>query len=182
MIRPQQGNLLIANPHLDDPNFLRSVILLCEHNSEGSVGFVLNHKTSYTIEDIIPDFSGFKNPIYEGGPVELNTLHYIHQYPDITGAIEITNNIFWGGEFDEITQRIFAKKIEPQKIKFFLGYSGWGESQLNFEMDEKTWIITNATKNFLFSDNDEDLWKMVLKSMGGEYEWIVNAPINPQLN
>ena len=177
------GSLLIANPHLDDPNFLRTVIFLCQHTAEGSFGFVLNRKLKYTVDELVPELGDFKLPVFEGGPVELNTLHFFHQYPqEITGGKEVIKGVYWGGNFDELIRLINSRSIDTAKIRFFLGYSGWGEGQLSFEMEEKTWIVAPALKTFLFSKNEKELWKAVLKHLGGEYELILNAPIDPRLN
>lgn len=183
MIEPASGRLLVANPHLDDPNFLRTVIFLCEHNKEGSFGFVLNRKLDYTIDELIPELEHYKFPVFEGGPVELNTLHFLHQYPEeIPGGKEVIEGVYWGGEFDKLINLIVTRTISENKIRFFLGYSGWGEGQMKEEMDEKTWITAPATISFLFCEDEKHLWKNVLKSMGGEYELIINAPLDPRMN
>ncbi|HOZ84038.1 MAG TPA: YqgE/AlgH family protein [Niabella sp.] len=183
MIDPASGTLLIANPHLNDPNFLRTVVFLCEHNAEGSFGFVLNRKLEYTVDELVAELGDFKLPIFEGGPVELNTLHFLHQYPQqIPGGKEVIDGVFWGGEFEKLIEAINARIIDTNKIRFFLGYSGWGEGQLNFEMDEKTWIVSKAKKEFLFPKDSNELWKEVLNQMGGEYKLILNAPLDPRLN
>lgn len=183
MIEPASGTLLIANPHLNDPNFIRSVIFLCEHNDEGSFGFVLNRKLDNTIDELVEELGDFKLPVYEGGPVELNTLHFLHQFPnEIPGGREVISGVYWGGQFDKLIEVINSRNIDTNKIKFFLGYSGWGQGQLNFEMEEKTWIVSKTKKEFLFSKNENELWKQVLKEMGGEYNLIINAPLDPRLN
>ncbi len=183
MIKPTTGNLLIANPHLNDPHFLRTVIFLCEHNEEGSFGLVLNRKLDYYIDELVPELNNFKIPVFEGGPVEPNTLHFLHQYPDkIPGSAALTNGIYWGGEFEVLIELIQSQTIDLHKIKFFLGYSGWRKAQLDEEMEEKTWIVSKASKKFIFSENENHLWKSVLKGLGGDYELIINAPLDPRLN
>lgn len=183
MIALSPGTLLIANPHLDDPNFLRSVILLCEHNEEGSFGFVLNRKLDYSVDELIPELGDFQLPVFEGGPVELNTLHFVHQYPQqIPGGKEIIDGVYWGGDFDKLIELINSRTADPDKIRFFLGYSGWSEGQLHAEIEEKTWIIASASGKFIFSDNEKELWREVLKELGGEYKLILNAPLDPRMN
>lgn len=174
---------LLANPHLDDPNFLRTVIFLCEHGETGSVGFILNRKLNHTVDEFIPELGDFPLPVYEGGPVEMNSLHFLHQYPEqISGGKEILKGVYWGGRFDELLELINSRTVDLSKIKFFLGYSGWASGQLDFEMEEQTWIITEATKKFLFYNKETELWKDVLSNMGGEYQFFTNAPVNPRLN
>ena len=183
MNEPAPGTLLLANPHLDDPNFLRTVIFLCEHNSEGSFGFVLNRKLDYDLGDLVPELADLQLPVFEGGPVELNTLHFLHQYPDqIPDGKEVGNGIFWGGDFEKLIVLLHNRAIDTTKIRFFLGYSGWGAGQLDSEMMEKTWIVSTARTRFIFTNREKALWKDVLKSMGGEYNLIINAPVDPRLN
>ncbi len=183
MIEPGPGILLIADPFLKDPNFLRTVVLLCDHNVDGSFGFVLNKKIEQTLNELLSNFDDFKLPVYYGGPVQTNTIHFVHQYPDlIPDAIKISNDIYWGGNFETVTALIKNKGINPNKIKFFIGYSGWGKEQLTGELDEKSWLTVAATKNLVFTTPPTDVWKGSLQHLGGDYEMMVNFPIDPQLN
>ena len=126
ILNPKKGNLLIAEPSiLGDVSFNRSVILLAEYSPEGSVGFILNKPLDYTIKDLIPEIDAdFR--IYNGGPVEQDNLYFIHRIPDmIPNSIEISNGVFWGGDFNSIITLINKKLLKEDDIRFFLGYSGW---------------------------------------------------------
>jgi putative transcriptional regulator len=183
MIDPAAGILLIADPFLKDPNFLRTVVILCEHREEGSFGFVVNRQYENTLDELIPELDGFPLPVYYGGPVQLDSIHFLHQYPEeIPGSQEILKGVHWGGDFDTVIELLKKEEIDPDKIRFFIGYSGWGEGQLNSEMAEKTWLTVKATRNLIFHKNHEDIWKDALKHLGGDYEMMVNFPIDPQLN
>ena len=177
------GLLLISDPFLKDPNFMRTVILLCEHQPEGSMGFVLNKKIDQVLADLIDNAAGIHFPIYQGGPVQTNTLHFIHRKPDlINGGLEIIAGLFWGGDFEEALKGLQENKILEQDIRFFLGYSGWGSSQLTTELAEKSWITRPATMPLVFDDINQQLWKKSLAELGGEYAQMTNYPIDPQLN
>ncbi len=183
MIEPATGILLIADPFLKDPNFLRTVVLLCDHQQEGSFGFVLNKKMEHTLDELIADFTGFQLPVYFGGPVQTDTIHFVHQYPDlIDDASKISEGIYWGGNFETVKALIKNRSITADKIKFFLGYSGWGKGQLHSEMDEKTWLTVSANKNLVFKTNPNDVWKGSLQHLGGDYKQLINYPVDPQLN
>ena len=183
MIEPAPGILLIADPFLKDPNFLRTVVLLCDHQKEGSFGFVLNKKTEHTLDELIADFAGFKLPVYFGGPVQTDTIHFVHQYPDlIDDCSKIGEDIFWGGNFETLKALIKNNQINISRIKFFIGYSGWGNGQLNNEMDEKTWLTVSATKHLVFNTGTDAIWKGSLQHLGGDYEQLINYPVDPQLN
>lgn len=183
MISPSKGALLIANPFLKDPNFSRSVVLLCEHLQEGTFGFVLNQKFPKNLEDILPELEGFEFPVYQGGPVKQDALHFLHQYPDlISGGEEIADGIFWGGNFESLLIHIKNKDISPRRIRFFIGYSGWTEGQLDHEIKEESWLTVMCTRKLIFNTNPEDIWKEALTQLGGKYKMMINFPLDPQLN
>lgn len=183
MIEPAPGILLIADPFLKDPNFLRTVVFLCEHKEEGSFGLVLNRKFENTLDELIPELEGFKIPVYYGGPVQMDTIHFLHQYPDeIPGSFEVIKGVYWGGDFEIVLQMIKNEKLDYNKIRFFIGYSGWSDGQLNDEMTEKTWLTVKATRKLIFHRKYEEIWKDSLKELGGDYEIMKNFPIDPQLN
>ena len=183
MIVPAAGALLIANPFLKDPNFVRSVIFICEHQPEGTLGFVLNKKFSKTLDELVPEMNDCIIPVYYGGPVQMNSIHFLHQYPDIIpGGREVLNGVYWGGNFESMLSNIKLNNIDFDKVRFFIGYSGWGSGQLDDEMKEKSWLTVEATRKLIFHKNHEELWKDSLKHLGGDYEMMINFPIDPQLN
>ena len=160
---------------------MRTVIFLCEHEEEGTFGFVLNKKYSKTLNELLPDLEEYKLPVYYGGPVQMETLHFLHQYPDLGGE-EVIKGVYWGGNFEILIPMIRAAEIDLEKIRFFIGYSGWSGGQLGSEIQEKSWLTVQATRRLIFSRNAEDTWKDSLKHLGGEYEMMINFPIDPQLN
>lgn len=177
------GILLIADPFLKDPNFMRTVVLLTEHRDDGSIGFVVNRQYENTLDELIPEIDGHKLPVYYGGPVQMNTIHFLHRYPTvIPGGVEVMKGVFWGGDFDCVVDLINSGNVDPDKIRFYIGYSGWSTGQLQSEMEEKTWLTVEAVPNLIFHSQAEEIWKDSLKHMGGEYEMMINFPIDPQLN
>ncbi len=181
---PKKGHLLIAEPStLSDISFNRSVILLAEHNDEGSIGFILNKPLSYTINDLLPEIeASFK--IYNGGPVEQDNLYFIHNIPEIIpNSVEISNGIYWGGDFETTKHLINTGEINKNNIRFFLGYSGWSVNQLEMELQENAWIIAeNNSKSRLLSKPSTLFWKEKIIEQGGEYVLFSNAQENPILN
>jgi putative transcriptional regulator len=183
MIQPQPGILLIADPFLKDPNFMRTVVFLTEHRDDGTIGFVLNRQYENTLDELIPEIEGHKIPVYYGGPVQMNTIHFLHRYNDVVpGGVEVMKGVYWGGDFDAVIDLINSGKAETEKIRFYIGYSGWSPGQLDTEMNEKTWLTVEAARSLIFHPNAEDIWKDSLKHLGGEYEMMINFPIDPQLN
>jgi putative transcriptional regulator len=183
MTNPAAGVLLIADPFLKDPNFMRTVVFLTEHKEEGSIGFVLNRQYENTLDELLPEIEGHKFPVYYGGPVQMNTIHFLHRYPDeIPGGVEVMKGVWWGGDFDSLIRLINNGGIDPDKIRFYIGYSGWGTGQLEAEMQEKTWLTVEASRALVFHSRAEEIWRDSLRHMGGEYEMMINFPIDPQLN
>lgn len=183
MIEPGSGVLLIADPFLKDPNFLRTVVLLCEHKEEGSFGFVLNRQYTNTLDELIPELEGHKLPLYYGGPVQVDSIHFLHQYPEkIPGGQEVTKGVFWGGDFDNVIDLVKNEEVSMDKIRFYIGYSGWGEGQLSTEMNEKTWLTVKATRRLIFLSDYNEIWKASIRHLGGDYEMMINFPLDPQLN
>jgi len=183
MIEPGPGILLIADPFLKDPNFLRTVVFLCEHKEEGSFGFVLNRKYENTLDELIPDVDGFKLPVFYGGPVQMDTIHFLHQYPaDIPGGEGVMKGIYWGGDFVKAVEMIKSGDMDFLKIRFYIGYSGWGNGQLNVELKEKSWLTVKANRKLIFQTSVEEIWKESLKHLGGDYEMMIHFPTDPQLN
>lgn len=180
----KKGHLLIAEPSIiGDLSFNRSVILLADHNNEGSVGFIMNKPLEYTINDLVPDIEA-SFTIYNGGPVEQDNLYFIHCIPElITNSIEISNGIYWGGDFEQTRDLINNGTIQKDSIRFFLGYTGWDMNQLEEEMNSNSWIaIENTYKSSIFKKPTFDFWKEQLIELGGEYLLWSNAPENPMLN
>ncbi len=183
MIDLAPGILLIADPFLKDPNFLRTVVFLCEHKEEGSFGFVLNRQYENSLDELIPELEGHKIPVYYGGPVQLDSIHFVHQYPnEIPGGQEVIKGVYWGGDFEAVVNFIKQGDFDSNKIRFYIGYSGWTENQLKEEMNEKTWLTVKASRKLVFHKDHTEIWKDSLKHLGGEYEMMVNFPIDPQLN
>lgn len=180
----KKGQLLIAEPSIiGDLSFNRSVILLADHNQEGSVGFIINKPLKYTINDLVPDVeASFK--IYNGGPVEQDNLYFIHNIPElITDSVEISSGIFWGGDFELTKNLINNGEIKKDNIRFFLGYTGWEAQQLENEMKSNSWILTeNMYENKIIGKPTTDFWKEKILELGGDYIIWSNAPENPLLN
>jgi len=183
MIDPGSGILLISDPFLKDPNFMRTVVFLCEHQEQGSFGFVLNRKYENTIDELIPELEGHRISLFYGGPVQMDTIHFLHQYPEeIPNGQEVMKGVYWGGDFDKVVEMIKSNEIDENKIRFFIGYSGWSDGQLNNELDEKSWLTAKATRKLVFHNDYKEIWKDSLKLLGGDYEIMKNFPIDPQLN
>jgi putative transcriptional regulator len=180
----QKSKILVANPFLKEPYFSQTVILLTEHNKGGSMGFVLNRKLELSLQDVVSGFLFFDAPIYYGGPVEENALFYIHTYPQISGALEIMPNLYWGGDFEEIKNTINTTLPTTATIRFFAGYSGWGIGQLQSEIDNDTWLLQKISLSEIMQEEHlPTLWQKRIRFSNEErYAYWANIPQNPSLN
>lgn len=178
-----KGSMLVAEPFLGDPNFDRSVILLCDHNAHGSFGLVLNQTTDVMLGDVLEETIYQDIPLYLGGPVEKNTLHFVHRRPDlIEGGGKVTEGVYWGGDFESVKTMLNLSQLGHEDIRFFVGYSGWGGGQLEDELTQKAWYVTPGKEKFVFSTPAQGFWREVLKDMGGKYRSIAHYPVDPSLN
>ena len=178
------GSLLISEPFMPDPNFKRSVVLLTEHGEDGTVGYILNQKSNLLLKDLIPDCWDANFPIYVGGPVSNDTLHYIHKaYDRMQSGDPVANGVYWGGDFETLKLLINQNQIREDEVKFFVGYSGWEPDQLLDEIDLKSWILTNHYRSKLLFENEVDeFWNDVVKSLGPKFAHLANFPENPMWN
>jgi putative transcriptional regulator len=181
---PGEGRLLISEPFMMDPNFKRSVILITEYSDAGAMGFVLNHLSEYMLGDLLPDLPYSEMPVYNGGPVGEDTLHFIHRCPEkIDGGIEIAEGVFWGGDFETVKSLVSNYQLTENEIKFFAAYSGWTPGQLEEEIAEDTWIVTDKfNPEIVFTHDEQNLWREVVIGLGQRYAHIANFPENPDLN
>ncbi|OEK04476.1 YqgE/AlgH family protein [Roseivirga misakiensis] len=182
---PEPGDFLISEPFLNDPNFERTVILICEHNEEGTFGLVMNKLSDLKLDDVLSDEINAPAYLNIGGPVEQNTLHFIHRLNQekVEGAVELNDGLFWSGDFEQIKFLLNSNLIDENDIQFYLGYSGWEKGQLRKELDRQSWFIKKrATAEEVLDMESDMLWKSILEGMGGKYRVFSNYPVDPRLN
>jgi putative transcriptional regulator len=183
LLLPQKGRILISEPFLMDNYFKRSIVLITEHSEEGTVGFVLNKPVNMKVNEIITDFPAIDAIVSLGGPVQNNTLHYIHTLGDIIpNSIRVMENIFWGGEFDVIKRLLESGSLNNDNIRFFLGYSGWQSNQLENELSDNAWVVADISAEEIMTPMNKFFWNKTLNRLGKKYQMWANFPENPQMN
>ena len=171
------GKVLLAEPFMVDANFKRSVILMCEHNKEGSLGFILNKPLDMKIHELIEGFPEINSTVFYGGPVQTDTIHYIHDAGSfLDDSEEILPGVFWGGDFDKLKSLILTGRITPSNIRFFIGYSGWSESQLKQELRVGSWVVSDVDLQDLFKNKNSELWSHAMENKGDVYSVIAQMP------
>ena len=181
---PSRGKVLISEPFLYDEMFGRSVILLVDHSTDGTMGLVLNKPLPLSLNDVLKEFKDINNiPIYKGGPLSTDTLFYLHTLKDVEDSLQIGKGVYLNGDFDAIRRYILQGNDIDGKIRFFLGYSGWEHDQLCQEIEENTWLIGSTGISSLMDEKGSaELWKNVLGQLGGKYEIWSRFPQIPTLN
>lgn len=182
-LKPQTGTVLISDPFLDEDYFRRSVILICDHNDEGTFGFVLNNYLDIDLHEVDEEFPDIKARISVGGPVETQSLFFIHSFgEEVEGSINIMESLYFGGDYEKI-QELLNDPDNKDRIRFFLGYSGWGKEQLREELKENSWIVANnITPSEILETTNQNFWQYCLEKQGERFKTISKFPINPQNN
>lgn len=182
---PEKGHILISEPFLQDAYFQRSVVLLVEHDSKGSMGFVLNKKLDIVLNSIIHELNDLPEiSVYLGGPVASDRLFFIHTLGEliIPESVEFSKNLFMGGDFEALKHYILGGHNLDGKMKFFLGYSGWIENQLDNEIKHDSWVVGETSCKKVMLAEDESFWKSSLTGLGSRYKTWTMFPKDPYLN
>ena len=186
---PAAGTFLVASPSLMDPNFTRSVVLICRHGLEGTYGLIINRRTERTVSDLKSDASlldGRDDPLYLGGPVAGDTLQVLHRHgTSLPGGMAVMGDVHLGGD-PAILGNILSGPSNPgegtESTRFVLGCSGWGEGQLDSEIREGAWIVCEAEERFVFDPDPGTVWRRVLRSLGPPWATLADLPPDPSWN
>lgn len=181
--KPDKGKILISEPFLGDIYFKRSIVLITEHNNEGTVGFVLNKPVGVNVTEVLNNFPGIDAPITMGGPVGMDSIYFLHTLGGrIPNSLHVFDNVYWGGDFDYLKKLIEKGEIGNNQIRFFVGYSGWEPKQLDREISENSWLVANIDSAIVMRNYSEDMWKVALQNLDKKYRIWSNYPENPLMN
>ena len=172
------GKLLLANGSLFGDVFRQTVILMAEHDGEGALGFVVNRPTEMTIsqEGPVAALPGLDETVYSGGPVQQSLLSMIAEFETPVLAAKL---IFGSVGFLDLES---SGPVGVKRARVFAGYSGWGPGQLDHEIEEGSWVITDATPDLVFEVAPDNVWQEALRRMGGEYALMATMPYDPGMN
>lgn len=183
-ITPQVGKILIASPFLDSTSFARSVILLITYEN-GFMGIVINKlsdspKIVNTLIDSLKEAPAI--PLYNGGIVDKDVLFCMHTNPNIKDSLCIRKGLYINGDFSQIEKMALNSDKQDSKAKFCIGYAGWTEGQLEQEIEDGSWVVSDADSDLLFSENINQIWGTALRRMGEPYSIWTQFPLEPLLN
>ncbi len=178
------GRLLVATPALSDPNFDRAVVLLLDHDEEGSLGVVLNRPTPVDVADILDgwgDLAGTPGVVFQGGPVSLDSALGVAVIPGEDGPLGWRRVHGAIGLVDlEAPPELLASALGSLRI--FAGYAGWGPGQLEDELVEGAWYVVESEPGDVSSPDPERLWRAVLRRQRSELAMVATYPDDPSLN
>jgi len=178
-----QGQLLIAAPSLEDPNFRRTVVLVCVHSDQGALGLVLNRPSPLEASEAVPEVAaalgdGPGGRLWLGGPVQTSDIVLLADFVEPRESLLVAGDIGLvtdGSPLDELRQR-------TRRLRAFLGHSGWGPGQLDAELERDDWIVAPLDAGDPFSDDAEGLWASALEELGGQYALVARMPDDPSMN
>lgn len=180
---PARGRLLISEPYLADPYFRRTVVLLCAHDEEGSFGFVLNRFVDMDVADLMENMPHVPSRLGIGGPVQSGSLYYLHTLGTrLPGSVEVVDGVSMGGDFEHLRNILATDARLAKRVRFFVGYSGWGADQLQRELDQRSWLVGTADQRAIMDIRANDLWAHTLRNLGGTYAPLANFPEDPTHN
>ena len=180
-LRVQGGTLLAAWPDMLDPNFMHSVVLVCQHDDDGAYGLVTNQRTEFPIDELLPDqesLEGCGFPVHLGGPVDHSTLQFVHSVPErVPDGMPIGDDLWLGGDFDALVEYLATERVRAERsVRLFLGYSGWGAGQLDAELATGSWLWAPPALEAVFGPVGESTWRRVVRRSGEAGEDLENHP------
>ena len=182
-IEPAPGRLLISEPSLTDFYFKQSVVLLAEHNEEGSFGLIVNKPIQAKLNEVTKDFPDFNAQMYLGGPVKTDSIFYIHTLGNvIENSIRIMDGLYWGGDIHRIKEMMILRQLNSSEIRFFIGYAGWESHQLDRELKEKSWVVSTTRAEQVIHTNPRVMWSDLMRSFGDDYAVWANFPPDLSMN
>jgi putative transcriptional regulator len=177
-----RGQLLVAAPVLLDPNFVRTVILVAEHNEEGALGVVLNRPSEATVGDVVPDLGtviDLDEPVFAGGPVQPGGVLVLAEFDDPgDAALPIDGDL----GFVALDSDLGTLGNGTRRARAFAGHAGWGPGQLEGEFEEEAWFGAPFRREDAFTDEPDELRSRALLRKGGAYALVARMPLDPSLN
>ena len=182
-LNPVIGDVLISEPFMNDFYFRRSVILLIDHNEEGSLGVIFNKRLTIPFNEIVQGFPEFNADVYLGGPVETDRIFFIHTVGEmIPDSHLISNGLYWSGNISVLKSMIKMDLIKPHEVRFYVGYAGWDGGQLREELKANTWVVGRFTAKQLLRTMPDKMWSDFVKQIGKRYALWDKFPVNPSDN
>ncbi|MBO7465846.1 MAG: YqgE/AlgH family protein [Bacteroidales bacterium] len=177
-----KGKLLVSVPLRSDGYFDRTVIMIIGYDREGAMGFILNRPMHVYLQDLMPQYKGFRNVLYNGGPVGLDSVFYIHRYNQMGDSEQqLMEGLYYGGSESEIRSLMSFGMMDDDHIRFFAGYAGWSAGQLEQELAKRIWVVAEMRRKYLDVPSDR-LWRSVVHDLGESYSSWLEIPDRASYN
>ena len=178
-----KGKILISSPSLlTDMIFYKSIILIVDQTDEGITGFILNRPSDLFMIKEVESSEKIKIDLYYGGPVSSEHFYLLRSKKNYTEIINIYDNLFWGNNLDFLINQVEKGIIKMDDFILFQGYSGWGLGQLDDEIANDSWIITDKKAEEIFNYRNKNSWNNLIKEFGHKYRLWSNSPDDITLN
>lgn len=178
-----KGSFLVAGPGLYDPNFRQAVVLLCEHNAQGSMGLVINRPTELVLTEALNQLGGERDDvIYSGGPVQPDhLLILIRSEQEPASSHHVFNDVYLGTDLPTL-QSLVAQSVPDEAFRGYAGYAGWGAGQLDAELASNSWITVPGDSKWIFDSDPRIVWPELMRSLGPRFAFYADMPKDPTLN
>jgi putative transcriptional regulator len=184
-VQVSKGSFLIASPHLRDPNFRQTVVLICDHGPGGSLGLVVNRRTEQHIMDVLPQTTGLHERaglVYSGGPVQRDNLLILHRVGlTVPESQPIFDGVCLGGDLTAL-EEVSSRGQPDDLVRVYMGYAGWAAGQLQFELSTGSWFVIPADLKLVFARDPQQMWRKIIGPMGGNFPLYATMPPDPSLN
>lgn len=181
----EPGSLLIATRRLQDPNFHRAVVLICQHDDQGSMGLIINRPTPFTPDKLFEEEEEEKEAwksvgnVFQGGPVQVNGVLMLHRLGEtVPGSVPVLGDLSLGGDWEVLRSAVRSGNAGSASLRLFVGYAGWGPGQCESEIGEGAWIVKKADPSLVFATDPLQLWGRLLGTSVDPF----NFPSGPDLN
>ncbi len=163
-----RGVLLVAHPNLVDPNFQQTVVLICEHGAEGTLGIIINRPTAVLLSEALPNvpvLKGTSYVLFAGGPVQPEGVLMLFRVVETPDQLrEIMDQVYLGLN-GKVLERVITKPNPTETFRAYAGYAGWAPGQLEFEMAMGSWAVVQADPSSIFDKAAETLWHEMVEAM-----------------
>jgi putative transcriptional regulator len=177
-----RGQLLVASPAIEDPNFARSVVAIANHDDEGALGIVLNRPSETEVADAVPELADVvdgEEVVFVGGPVQPAAIVVLAEFDDPSDAafliVDAVGLVSERTGLDQLGEATARRRV-------YAGYAGWGPGQLEAEIERGDWIVERALAEDVFAGHPLELWGQVLDRKGGRFRLLARMPEDPTVN
>jgi putative transcriptional regulator len=162
----QAGSIIISTVLLNDTNFEKAAVVITEHNEQGTIGYVFNQPFPRSFNELEEFKHSIPVPLYAGGPVQTDMLYFMHCRADlIAGGDLVAGDVYMNGDFKKAVQLLNNGTLSIHEVRLFIGYCGWDAGELQAEIEEGSWQLTNAPVDLVFATAVNGVWNKLAEAV-----------------